>query len=112
MGAMILFLLWGSFAPALQGQEGARPTEDHLAIAARYRKEAEETREAIKRHQLMIDIYRKGPMVANPQGRQRMVEHCERVVQYFTNAAKELEAMAEEHEAMAREPRSLPEGQK
>lgn len=50
--AVLLFLLMVSFAAMLQGQEDASPGKDHLAIAARYRQEAAETQEAIKRHQL------------------------------------------------------------
>lgn len=108
--AMILLLVWSEFAPVLRGQESTRPTEDHLAIAARYRKEAEETREAIKRHQISIEVYRRGTekpyTVMNPQGRKQMVQHCERVIAYYTEAAKELDAMAAEHEALAKQPQS------
>ncbi len=117
--AVVLFLLWAGVAPVLHGQESARPTEDHLAIAARYRQEATETREVLKRHQIAADIYRKGseePNTAgfNPQGRKRMVQHCERVIAYYTEAAKELDAMAAEHEALAKQPKSPepPAGQK
>jgi hypothetical protein len=108
--AVALFLLWGAFAPVLQGQERAQPGEDHVAIAARYRQEATETREAIKRHQIAADIYRKGSEEAaagfNPQGRKQMVQHCERVIAYYTDAAKELDAMAAEHEALTKYLRS------
>lgn len=108
--AVVLFLLWSGFAPILQGQESTLPAEDHLAIAARYRQEAAETREAIKRHQIALEVYRRGtekPYTAmNPQGRKRMVEHCERLVAYYTDAAKELDAMAAEHEALAKQLRS------
>lgn len=106
--AVVLFLLWSGFASILQGQESTLPAENHLAIAARYRKEAAETREAIKRHQIAADIYRKGSEEAaagfNPQGRKQMVQHCERVIAYYTKTAKELDAMAAEHEALARQP--------
>lgn len=102
-----ILLLWSGFAPVLRGQEHVPPTEDHLAIAARYRQEAVETQEAIKRHQLAADIYRKGSEEAaagfNPQGRKQMVQHCERVITYYTKTAKELDAMAAEHEALARQ---------
>lgn len=111
--AMIVFFVWGGFAPALRGQERTRPAEDHLAVAARYRQEAAELREAIKRHQIALDVYRKGseePHTAgfNPQGRKRMVQHCERVIAYYTETAKELEAMAEAHEAAAKQPQGVP----
>ena len=82
--------------------------ERHQAIAAEYRNEAVEMREAIKRHQIAADIYRKGSEQAygagwNPQGRKQMVQHCERLIAYYTEAAKELEAMAAEHEALAKQ---------
>ncbi len=115
--AVALFLLWSGFAPALRGQESTLPAEGHMAIAARYRQEATETREAIKRHQIAADIYRKGSEEAaagfNPQGRKQMVQHCERVIRYYTEAAKELDAMATEHEVVAKQLRSPehPEGQ-
>jgi hypothetical protein len=108
--AVILFFLWSGFAPILQGQESTLPAEDHLAIAARYRNEATETREAIKRHQLAADVYRRGTekpyTVMNPQGRKQMVQHCERVIAYYTKTAEELEAMAAEHEALAKQVQS------
>lgn len=109
--AVVLFLLWAGVAPVLHGQESTLPAEGHMAIAARYRQEATETREVIKRHQIAADIYRKGseePNTAgfNPQGRKQMVQHCERVVAYYTEAAKELDAMAAEHEALAKQPKS------
>ncbi len=109
--AVVLFLLWSGFAPALRGQESTLPAAGHMAIAARYRQEATETRESIKRHQIAADIYRKGseePNTAgfNPQGRKQMVQHCERVIRYYTEAAKELDAMAAEHEALAKQPRN------
>lgn len=103
-----LLLFWSGFAPVLHGQEPVPPAEDHLTIAARYRQEATETREAIKRHQLALEVYRRGtekPYTAmNPQGRKRMVQHCERVIAYDTKTAKELEALAAEHEALAQQP--------
>jgi hypothetical protein len=106
--AVLLFLLWSSFAVVLHGQESASAADDHLAIAARYRQEAEEAREAIKRHQLSLDIYQKGsddPYTGfNVQGRKRMVEHCQRLIAYYRDAARELEAMAQEHEALAQQP--------
>lgn len=108
--AVVLFLLWSGFAPILQGQESTLPAEDHLAVAARYRKEAAETREAIKRHQMATDVYRRGTespyTVMNPQGRKRMVQHCERLIAYYTKAAEELDTMAAEHEALAKQLRS------
>lgn len=116
--AMTVFLFWGGFASILQGQESTLPAAGHMAIAARYRQEATETRESIKRHQIAADIYRKGSEEAaagfNPQGRKQMVQHCERVIRYYTEAAKELDAMATEHEALARQPKSPehPAGQK
>ena len=109
--AVTAFLLWSGFAPVLQGQESTPPAKGHLATAARYHQEATETREAIKRHQIAADIYRKGseePNTAgfNPQGRKQMVQHCERAIAYYTKAAQELEAMAAEHEAVAKQLRS------
>ena len=108
--AVLLFLLMVSFAAVLQGQEGASPAAEHLTIAARYRKEAAETWEVIKRHQIATDVYRRGTespyTVMNPQGRKRMVQHCERLIGYYTDAAKELDAMAAEHEALAQQLRS------
>ena len=60
----------------------------------------------------MINIYRKGIgepyMGFNSQGRERMVQHCERVIAYYTEAIKELEVMAEAHEAMAKQPQGMP----
>ncbi|MBI3245483.1 MAG: hypothetical protein HYZ50_03115 [Deltaproteobacteria bacterium] len=103
-----IFLLWSGFAPVLRGQEHVPPAEDHLTIAARYRQEAAETREALKRHQIAADIYRKGSEEAatgfNPQGRKQMVQHCERVIAHYTKTAKELDTMAAEHEALAQQP--------
>lgn len=109
--AAVLFLLWAGVASVLRGQESTLPAAGHMAIAARYRQEATETRESIKRHQIAADIYRKGseePNTAgfNPQGRKQMVQHCERVIAYYTEAAKELDAMAAEHEAVAKQLRS------
>lgn len=84
--AVALVLLLGGFAAVLQGQEDASLAEEHLAITVRYRKEAAETRDAIKRHQLTTDVYRRGTeppyTVMNPQGRKRMVQHCERLIAY------------------------------
>ncbi len=104
-GAMILSVFWSGCAPALRGQGSTLPTEDHLAIAAQYRQEAAEMREAIKRRQIMIDIYSRGSegpyTVFNPQGRQQMVQHCKRVIAYYTEAA-----MAEAHETISKQPRS------
>lgn len=108
LSPVLLLLLWSGFAAVLHGQESASAGEDHLTIAARYRQEAEEAREAIKRHQLSLDIYRKGsddPYTGfNVQGRKRMVEHCQRLIAYYSDAARELEAMAQEHEALAQQP--------
>ena len=109
-GAVVLVLLLGGFAAVLQGQEDASLAGEHLAITARYRKEAAETRDVIKRHQLAADVYRRGTeppyTVMNPQGRKQMVQHCERVIAYYTKAAHELDAMAAEHEALATQLRS------
>lgn len=105
--AVLLFLLVGGFAAVLQGQEGASPAAEHRAISTRYRKEAAETREAIKRHQIATDVYRRGTeppyTVMNPQGRKRMVQHCERLIGYYAEAPKELDVMATEHEAIAKQ---------
>lgn len=106
-----LLFLWNGFVPVLQGQESTLPAAGHMAIAARYRQEATETREAIKRHQIAADIYQKGSEQSygagfNPQGRKQMVQHCERVIAYYTKAAEELDAMAAEHEALAKQPTS------
>ena len=64
-------------------------------------------RETIKRHQLSREVYRQGTLppytVMNPQARERMVQHCERLIAYYMEAAKELESMAEVHEALAKE---------
>lgn len=107
---MILFVLWSGCAPALRGQGSTLPTEDRLAIVAQYRQEVAEKREAIKRRQIMIDVYSKGseePYTGfNPQGQRQMVEHCKRVIAYYTEAVTELEAMAEAHKAIAKQPRS------
>lgn len=96
--AVVLFLFWSGFAPVLRGQESTLPPGGHMAIAARYHQEATETREVIKRHQIAADIYRKGSEEAaagfNPQGRTQTVQHCERVIRYYTEAAKELDVMA------------------
>ena len=35
-----------------------------------------------------------------------MVQHCEQVIAYYTEAAKELDAMTTEHEALAKQLRS------
>ncbi len=103
--ALMLCLFLGSGISKLQGQEGPQSPGEHRAMAARYRKEAEETRKAIERHQMMLEIYRKeGP--SNPQGRRRMVEHCERVIQFYTQVLEGLEALAQEHEALAQSPAS------
>jgi hypothetical protein len=81
--------------------------EDHLAITVRYRKEAAEAREAIKRHQIALEVYRQGTekpcTTMNLQGREQMVRHCERVIAYYTETAKELDVMAAEHEAVAKQ---------
>lgn len=108
--AVTVLLCWGEFVPVLQGQESTLPAAGHMAIAARYRQEATETREVIKRHQIAADIYRRGSEDAaagfNPQGRTQMVQHCERVITYYTEAAKELDAMAAQHEALAKQLRN------
>lgn len=106
--AVVLVLLWSGFAPTLRGQEIPSPGEQHRASAGQYRQEAAALREATTRHQISLDVYRKGseePNTAgfNPQGRKRMVEHCQRLIADYTEAAKELEAMAAEHEALAKE---------
>lgn len=110
--AVLLFLLMVSFAAMLQGQENASPGEDHVAIAARYRQEAAETRETSKRHQLSRDVYRRGLespyTVMNPQGRERMVQHCDRLIEHYTKAVQELEAMAEEHAVLAKQLQETP----
>ncbi len=102
-----LLVLWAGLAPTLRGQEEASPVEEHVAIAARYQQEAAETREAIKRHQIAIDVYQRGTeqpyTVMNPQGRKQMIQHCERVIASYTEAAKELDAMAAEHAAVAKQ---------
>jgi hypothetical protein len=115
---MILFFLWHGFVPVLQGRESTSPAEEHQAIAAQYRQEAAETRKSIKRHQIAADVYRKGSEQSygagfNPQGRKQMVQHCERVIRYYTEVAKELDAMTAEHEAVAKQLKSSehPEGQ-
>ena len=104
---VVLVLLWGGSMSLLRGQERPQPGEAHLAITARYRKEAAEAREAIKRHQIALEVYRQGtekPYTAmNPQGREQMVQHCERVITSYTETAKELDAMAAEHEAVAKQ---------
>lgn len=109
--AVTVVLVWGGFAPVLHGQESPSPAERHLASASQYRNEAAETRGAIKRHQMAAAIYRKGSEQSygagwNPQGRKQMVQHCERVIRYYTEAAKELDAMAAAHEALAQQLRS------
>ena len=35
-----------------------------------------------------------------------MVKHCERLIEYYTKAAQDLEAMAAEHEALAKQLKS------
>jgi len=40
----------------------------------------------------------------NPQGRQRMVALAKRVMQYFSQAKRDLEQLAAEHEEMAKIP--------
>lgn len=118
VSAGALLLLWGGVVSILQGQESPSPQERHQAIAAGYQNEAAEMRAAIKRHQLSRDVYRQGTerpyTVMNPQGRKRMVQHCERLITYYADAAKELEAMAAEHEALAKQATSPepPEGQR
>ena len=106
VGVLLLVLLGGGSLSLLRGQESPQPGEDHLAITARYRKEAAEAREAIKRHQIALEVYRQGtekPYTAmNPRGREQMVRHCERVIASYTETAKELDAMAAEHEAVAK----------
>ncbi len=110
--AVALLLVWGGFALVLYGQESPPPAEDHLAIAARYRQEAAAAREAVERHQLALAVYRQGTekpyTVMNPQGRQQMVRHCERLIAHYTEAAKELDAMAAEHEALAEQLQGMP----
>lgn len=106
--AVVLVLLWSEFTPTPRGQEVPSLGEQHRASAGQYRQEAAALREAITRHQISLDVYRKGseePNTAgfNPQGRKRMVEHCQRLIADYTEAAKELEAMAAEHEALAKE---------
>jgi len=107
VGVVVLLLLWGASMSLLRGQESTQPGEDYLAIAARYRREAAEAQEAIKRHQIALEVYRQGtekPYTAmNPQGREQMVRHCGRVIASYTETAKELEAMAAEHEAVAKQ---------
>lgn len=105
--AVTVFLFWGGFAPVLHGQESPLPASGHMAIAARYRQEATQMRKVIKGHQIAADIYRKGSEDAaagfNPQGRKQMVQHCEQVIRYYSEAVKELDAMAAAHEALAKQ---------
>lgn len=104
VGVLLLLFLGGGSMSLLRGQESPQPGEDHLAITARYRKEAAEAREAIKRHQIALEVYRQGTeklyTAMNPRGREQMVR--QRVIASYTETAKELDAMAAEHEAVAK----------
>jgi hypothetical protein len=107
VGVLLIVLLGGGSMSRLRGQESKQLGEDHLALTARYRKEAAEAREAIKRHQLALEVYRQGTeksyTTMNPQGREQKVRHCERVIASYTETAKELDAMAAEHEVVAKQ---------
>ena len=82
----------------------------HRTQATTYRQEAAQLDKAIKRYELMAQIYRTGSERAsgtvNPQGRRLMVMRTKRVIQYFMQEKQEKERLAADYDALAQ---SLPE---
>ena len=97
-------LLWGGCALSMQGQTAAPDTllRDHATSASYYRQEAARARQAAETHATMLVLYRgeahKAGAGAAGSAQSSQVQHCERVVQSFRDAADALDALAQDHD--------------
>ena len=91
-------------APAAAQVERAETGADHTAIAEQYAKEAIGLREKAVMHEQMRRAYESGPTyqkVRRKASAAAMVRHCRNLIDHYTRAAEEAEAMAQEHRELA-----------
>ena len=73
----------------------AKTPADQQAIAAVFEKEAKAAQQKAKEHSQLKDAYAAKPDM------QMMVSHCDALVKYYQEIAKDLEDMAKMHKQMA-----------
>lgn len=97
-------LLWGGCALSMQGQAATPDTllRDHATSASYYRQEAARARQAAEVHATMLVLYRGEAQKAGAgsavSAQSSQMQHCERVVQSFRDAANALDALAQDHD--------------
>jgi len=88
---------------AASGVAWAAETLDHAALAAQYEQEAKDARAKVELHTSMAKQY--DVKVSNPKSGfpslNTMKNHCQRLINEYTEIANDAEALAKEHRAAA-----------
>jgi hypothetical protein len=77
----------------------AKSAADHEAIAAHYEREASDARAKAEQHKTMEGEYRNA---GGPAAKERLPDHCARLVKEYQAQAKTYAAMAQAHRDLAR----------
>src|SRR5688572_6991679 len=96
LAAVVAFALLGSVTAS-----ASEPAEDPAALAATYEKQAAEFHADAQRHAQIARAHRAGtgsPKIAHDS----IAQHCERIAENLTAAAKESEALAESYRALTK----------
>lgn len=97
MSVLVLFGLVACAAIASPPQE-LIAKDDHAALAAWYTKEAAGLRWKTEEMRLMREMYAKPSYQPAPkESKAQLIEHCQRFIEYYTQAAEEAERMAQAH---------------
>lgn len=98
-------ILAGSAGPlAVLAADDAAAPMDHAALAASYEKEAKDARQMAAQHQTMLNRYKNAPSI--PKGsalpKEAMVEHCQKLMDAYGQAAAQADSLAQAHKAAAK----------
>jgi predicted secreted Zn-dependent protease len=87
------------FAPVIASAE--EPTEDPAALAAIYDKQAADFRAGAEKHAKIARMHRAGAG-SSKMAHDSIAQHCERIAESLTAAAKESEALAESYRGLVK----------
>lgn len=77
------------------------PTDDPAALAATYDKQATELRASAERHAKIARMHRTGAG-SSKSAHESIAQHCERIAENLSAAAKESEALANSYRELAK----------